>query len=151
MRPGAPTQGRHPTALLAEPPYHREHRDGDPSTSGWHYPEIAKSALIEAYVVVCCGVEHATTIGERTWLMSQCHVGHDVLIGDDCEICPGTVLCGHVEIGDRVRIGVNACVKPFVKIGDGARIGMGAVVIRDVAAGTVVAGNPARLLEGLVT
>jgi acyl-[acyl carrier protein]--UDP-N-acetylglucosamine O-acyltransferase len=142
VTPGAPIGGQHATALTAEPPYHRAHRDG--WQSDWHQPVIDKSALIEAYVVVCAGVERATTIGARTWLMSQCHVGHDVLIGDDCEICPGTVLCGHVEIGDRVRIGVNACVKPFVKIGDGARIGMGAVVIRDVPAGAVVAGNPAK-------
>ncbi len=49
-----------------------------------------------------------------------------------------------VNIGHDVWIGANATVLPGVDIGDGAIIGAGAVVTRDIDAGSVVAGSPAR-------
>ena len=49
-----------------------------------------------------------------------------------------------VVIGDRVWIGTRALILKGVEIGDGAVVAAGAVVTRDVPAGTVVAGAPAR-------
>jgi maltose O-acetyltransferase len=49
-----------------------------------------------------------------------------------------------VRIGSDVWIGGGAILLPGVTIGDGAVIGAGSVVTRDVAAGQMVAGNPAR-------
>ena len=43
------------------------------------------------------------------------------------------------------KIGAAAVLLPGVRIGAGALVGAGAVVTRDVKAGGVVAGNPARL------
>jgi serine acetyltransferase len=59
----------------------------------------------------------------------------------------GTV-SGSPVIGDGVELGANVVVVGPVSIGDGARVGAGAVVIRDVPAGAVAVGNPARLLPG---
>jgi acetyltransferase-like isoleucine patch superfamily enzyme len=53
---------------------------------------------------------------------------------------------GDVVIGDRVWIGYRAIILPNVTIGEGAVVAAGAVVTRDVAAFTVVAGNPARAI-----
>lgn len=50
-----------------------------------------------------------------------------------------------VDIGARVWIGEGALILPGVTIGDGAIVAGGAVVTRDVPAGAVVAGNPARI------
>jgi serine O-acetyltransferase len=50
-------------------------------------------------------------------------------------------------IGDRVRVGAGAIVIGPITIGDDAVIGAGAVVVKDVAAGTVVGGVPARVIE----
>lgn len=86
-------------------------------------------------------------------------------IGDDVQIAPAVQLytathpldpavrrsgleAGRpIRIGDNVWIGGGAIVLPGVTIGDDAVIGAGSVVTRDVAAGMVVAGNPARPLR----
>lgn len=47
-------------------------------------------------------------------------------------------------IGDRATIGSGATILGGLTIGEGSLIGAGAVVTRDVAAGEIVAGNPAR-------
>ena len=50
-----------------------------------------------------------------------------------------------VVIGKNVWIGGGAIVLPGVTVGDDAVIGAGSVVTRDVAAGSTVMGNQARL------
>ena len=51
-----------------------------------------------------------------------------------------------VVIGRGVFVGARAIILKGVTIGDRAVIGAGAVVVRDVPAGMVAAGNPARIL-----
>lgn len=52
-----------------------------------------------------------------------------------------------VVIGNDVFLGARATITKGVTIGDGAIVGAGSVVTRDVPAGAVVAGNPARILR----
>src|SRR3954466_12975706 len=131
--------GRDQTAVIGHAPEDRNWKPGDRA----HKPFICSGARIEAFVTVDAGTKRATHIGRRTWLMKHVHVGHDAYIGEDCEIAPNAVICGHAEIGKGVKIGVNASILPHRKVGDGARIGAGAVVTKDVPAGEVWAGNPA--------
>jgi maltose O-acetyltransferase len=52
-----------------------------------------------------------------------------------------------IEIGAGAWLGGGAIVLPGVTVGENAVIGAGSVVTRDVPAGAVVAGNPARPLR----
>lgn len=51
-----------------------------------------------------------------------------------------------ITIEDDVWIGGGSIILPNVRIGQGAVIGAGSVVTKDVSAGTIVGGNPARVL-----
>jgi acetyltransferase-like isoleucine patch superfamily enzyme len=51
-----------------------------------------------------------------------------------------------IHIGKDVFIGTRAIILKGVSIGDGTVVGAGAVVTKDVAAGVIVAGNPARVV-----
>ena len=87
-------------------------------------------------------------------------IGDDTLIGPGVKIisyqhgiAPGVLIrkqANHdapIRIGRDVWIGANAVVLAGVTIGDGAVIGAGAVVTRDVPAGEIWAGVPARCLR----
>ncbi len=54
-----------------------------------------------------------------------------------------------IHIGERVWIGGGAIILPGVHIGDEAVVAAGSVVTKDVPAGTLVAGNPARVKRSL--
>ena len=74
-------------------------------------------------------------------------IAHDCKIGDYVTIAPGAMINGNVVIEDHVYIGSGAVLKQGIRIGSNATIGMGAIVISDVEANTVVAGNPARIIR----
>ena len=52
-----------------------------------------------------------------------------------------------VRIGDNCFIGAHSIILPGVTIGDSTIVAAGSVVARDVPAGSLVAGNPARVVE----
>ncbi|MEF2966878.1 maltose acetyltransferase domain-containing protein [Paenibacillus sp. M1] len=89
----------------------------------------------------------------------------EVRIGDNCFMAPGVHIytAAHplnpdernsgaefgkpVTIGNNVWIGGRAVIVPGVTIGDNAVIAAGAVVTKDVPAGAVVGGNPAKIIK----
>ena len=80
----------------------------------------------------------------------DCKIARDVIIMDtDQHALPtGELRVQPVVIGDRVWIGARAMILKGVTIGNDAVIGAGSVVTKDVPAGAVVGGVPARRLRG---
>ena len=87
----------------------------------------------EAVLGAACIVNHAASID------------HECIVGDGVHVAPGATVCGLVTIGARAMIGAGSVVLPRVSIGEDAVVGAGAVVTRDVPAGVVVRGQPARI------
>jgi sugar O-acyltransferase (sialic acid O-acetyltransferase NeuD family) len=83
-------------------------------------------------------------LGEMTIVNNGAVVDHECRLGRGVHVAPGATLCGCVQVEDEVLIGAGAVVLPRLRIGRGAVVGAGAVVTRDVPAGAVMVGQPAR-------
>jgi acyl-[acyl carrier protein]--UDP-N-acetylglucosamine O-acyltransferase len=90
--------------------------------------------------------DNATIIGDNNIIMAHSHIGHDVNIGSNCEICTGSIIGGYAKISNSVKVKLGVTIRNRKVIGKGALIGLGAVVVKDVADNTIVVGNPAKQL-----
>jgi acetyltransferase-like isoleucine patch superfamily enzyme len=117
------------------------------------FVEIQKNAFIGKR----CKIQSHTFICEGVTIDDEVFVGHGVMfINDryprategsgklqteaDWKVIPTRIMKG-------ASIGSNATILCGVTIGENSIVGAGSVVTRDVSAGTIVAGNPARLMK----
>lgn len=84
-----------------------------------------------------------TKIGNHNLLMVNTHVAHDCLIGDNNIMANNVGIAGHVIIGNHTIIGGNSGIHQFCRVDDYSLIGGASLILKDVAAFTMVSGNPA--------
>lgn len=88
-------------------------------------------------------VADETWVGSHNFLMANCHVGHNVRLGNHIIIANGALLAGHVTVDDRVFISGNCLVHQFVRIGTLALMQGGAAISKDLPPYTVARGDNA--------
>jgi len=113
--------------------------------------EIGDHAVIMMGAVINIGAR----VGEDAMIDMGAVLGGRAIVGKRCHVGAGAVLAGVIEppsaspviLEDDVLVGANAVILEGVHIGKGAVIGAGAIVTRDVPAGAVAVGNPARVIK----
>ena len=137
----------------------------------WSDVQIGADAALDDGVTLICSADPKPlkiTIGARTYInrYTILDASDSLAVGEDCMIGPGCYLTDHdhgvvageapgsqllisspTRIGNRVWLGAHVVILKGVTIGDDAVVAAGAVVTKDVAAGTRVAGVPARPLQ----
>ena len=106
-------------------------------------------------------VEHHVKIADEVRIHSQAFIPEYSILEENCWIGPNVVFTNAryprspevkttlkgPQIGRKAKIGANSTLLPGVVVGENALVGAGAVVVKDVPAAKVVAGNPARIMK----
>ncbi|GAA1400487.1 MULTISPECIES: serine O-acetyltransferase EpsC [Oerskovia] len=123
----------------------------------WREPALRLPARVIAQIArAATGVEihPGAKIGRRLFIDHGMGVviGETAVVGDDVLLFHGSTLGGrsmkrgkrHPTLGDRVVVGAGAKILGPVWVGDDVQVGANAVVVKDVPAGSVAVGVPAR-------
>ncbi len=114
-----------------------------------------------------CDYGNKISIGDRVYFNINCtlldaghiSIGNDVLVGPNVQVLTvnhplsaterltKASYVKDVSIADNVWIGAGVIILPGVSVGTNSVIAAGSVVTKDVAANTLVAGNPASYIK----
>jgi acetyltransferase-like isoleucine patch superfamily enzyme len=103
-------------------------------------------------------VDYECRIGNNVKIHCNCYIAQFTVIEDDVFIAPGVVVANDLHPGTPdalacmkgpvikkgAQIGCNVTILPHVTIGEHALIGAGSVVSRNIPAGWIAFGNPAK-------
>lgn len=105
--------------------------------------KIGEGVLINQNVLLQVGCD----IKNYIHVYSNSLVGHDAIVKNYCTIAAHSIIGGRTLLSEGVHTGLNCSIREDIKIGQYAILGMGSVVINDVSAFNIVAGNPAKIID----
>lgn len=118
----------HPFAVVGHLPQDLKFKN-EPS-----FTQVGDDTVVREHGTIHRGTMPGSTtiVGQRCFIMSTGHVGHNCTLGDDVIIANSGLVSGHVDVGNRAFISGNVSIHQFVRIGELAMIGGGATVGMDV-------------------
>ncbi len=133
----------------------------------WQFCVILPGARIGRDCNICshCFIENDVVVGDRVTVKCGVQLWDGVTLEDDVFVGPNVTFTNDLFPRSRqtpaafrktfikkgASIGANATLLSGIVIGEKAMVGAGSVVTRDVPAGAVVVGNPARVVRTLPT
>jgi UDP-N-acetylglucosamine acyltransferase len=115
---------------------------GEPSET-----RIGERNRIREFVTINRGTEGGgmmTSLGNDCLIMTQAHLAHDSIVGNNVIMANAATLAGHVTVEDGANIGAYSGVHQFCKVGREAYIGGYSVVVKDALPFALTVGNHAK-------
>jgi UDP-3-O-[3-hydroxymyristoyl] glucosamine N-acyltransferase len=108
---------------------------------------IGDNVDLGACVTIDNGTIRDTRVGDGCKMDNFVHIGHNVVIGNDCLICGHSGVAGSTRVGNNVVLGGMTGVSDNIFIGDRVITGGGTKVLSSIPAGRVVLGYPATKMD----
>jgi UDP-3-O-[3-hydroxymyristoyl] glucosamine N-acyltransferase len=109
--------------------------------------EIEENVEIGSNTCIDRGALGNTIVRSGAKIDNLVHLAHNVVVGCNALVIANSMIGGSTVIEEGAWIAPSVSVMNQVSIGKSSILGMGAVVIKDVADGAVMVGNPAKALE----
>lgn len=134
-----------------------------PSTNIWQFCVVLPGAKIGENCNICshCFIENSAIIGDNVTIKCGVQIWDGIIVEDNVMIGANVTFTNdkypkshdknwkllNTRVCKGASIGAGATILPGLTIGENSSIGAGAVVTKDVPAGEIWVGNPARFIK----